>query len=371
MKTKRKVLLFEDSKEERPGIIASLKKALPKDVEVVPFLGTGNAKTGTYEARILKDFKDEIAQAELIICDQDLSTISPSYKGLSAQVITAIAHAEGIPLALYGRGPEDYMMKRMKERRPFFERRFILHLDSVGWDTEKFAKKSRIILDGCQQIRQFIEAHLGRDGKKLSDGTPAKWMSKLLDKPEIINRLGLYGSGDQQYLSSLVASAKQGFAAKGVRVLAAELSYWLWDSLLRFPGITVNKVAAASALNLSKEAWEHANTQTLFAPATYRGPFGVDKKFWWRDELQSIVEKNGVEDGFQLLKLKKMKHAEASRCSVKPSMPAGYYCMLSEKPVALENCHGEIPYFPAGADLARISRKEFAKVAPWAGLKVT
>ena len=371
MKNARTVLLFEDDKNERPGIIASLKKALPKNVIVIPFLGEGRNKTGTYEARILKDFKDEIAQAELIICDQDLSTISPSYSGLSAQVITAIAHTEGIPIALYGRGPEDYMMKRMKERRPFLERRFILHLDSEGWDADKFAKKARIILDGCQKIRLFIEAHLGKGGKKESDGTPAKWMSRLLDKPEIINRLGLYGSSDQHYLSSLVSSSKRGFAAKAVRVFAAELSYWLWDSILRFPGITVNTVAAASALNLSQAAWEHADTQALFAPAIYRGPFGVDKKFWWRDELQSIVEKNGVEDGFQLLKLKKRKHAEASSCSVKPTLPAGYYCMLTEKPVALENSYGDIPYFPAGADLARISRKEFAKVAPWAGLKVS
>lgn len=370
MKTNRTVLLFEDDEDDRPRIIASLKKALPKDVEVIPFLGKGTTKKGTYEARILKDFKDEIDKAELIICDQDLSTIK-DYTGLSAQVITAIAHAEGIPLALYGRGPEDYMMKRMKERRPFFERRFVLHLDSAGWDTEEFAKKARIILDGCQRIRQFLETNLGKDGQKVSDGTPAKWMSKLLDKPEIINRLELYGSGDQQYLSSLVASAKQGFATKAVRVLAAELSYWLWDSILRFPGITVNTVAAASALNLSPTAWNHAETQALFAPALYRGPFGVDKKFWWRNELQAIVERHGVTDGFEVLKLKKMKHAEASSCSVKPSMPAGYYCMLSEKPVALENSRGEIPYFPAGADLARISRKEFAKIAPWAGLKVT
>jgi hypothetical protein len=39
-------------------------------------------------------------------------------------------------------------------------------------------------------------------------------------------------------------------------VLAAELSYWLWDSILRFPGIVVNEVAAASLLNLSPATWK-------------------------------------------------------------------------------------------------------------------
>jgi hypothetical protein len=240
MTTKRKVLLFEDSKSERPVILDALKKAMPKDVVVIPFEGGGNSKAGTYETRIKKDFT-ALGGADFIICDQDLSLI-PDYPGLSAQVVTALAYAEGIPVALYGRGKDDFMTQRLKARRPFLERRFVLHLDHQNWDAEKFSATARIIFDGCQEILRFLESNLAGKKKAKSTGwTPAKWMSQLLDKPQIVNRLELYGSGDQQYLSWLVASGEKDAPKQLTRVLAAELGYWLWDSILRFPGITVNR----------------------------------------------------------------------------------------------------------------------------------
>jgi len=368
MKTKRTVLLFEDSKTERPVILAALEKTMPKDVAVIPFIGGGNSKKGTYESRIKKDFK-ALGGADFIICDQDLSLI-PDYPGLSAQVVTALAYAEGIPVALYGRGKEDFMTQRLKARRPFLERRFVLHLDHLNWDAEKFAVKARIIFDGCQQILGFLERNLGKKKGKPIGWTPAKWMSQLLERPQIVNRLDLYGSGDQQYLSWLIASGKEDEPKQLTRVLAAELSYWLWDSILRFPGITVNMVAAASLLNLSPATWDKPNVRALFEAAKYHGPFGVDKEFWWRDELQAIVRRAGADDGLAFVKAKGVKAAVRSSCRVDPTLPAGCYCMLAEKPVSQANSVGSIPYFPSGADLARISRPEFKRVAPWAGLQM-
>lgn len=369
MKTKRTVLLFEDSKIERPDILAALTKALPRDVELIAFTGQGSSTTGTYETRILNDFGEEIKRAELIVCDQDLSLIG-NYTGLSAQVITGIAHAEGIPIALYGRGPEDYMTKQLKERRSFVERRFLLHLDSIGWDPANFAQDVRVVYDGSQQILRFLEKSLAGKGKKPVEGTPAKWMSQILGKPSIVNRLDLYGSGDQQYLGSLTASNPVEHHRESIRVLAAELGYWLWESILRFPGITVNSVAAASMLNLSPETWQRPEVQKIFLPAKYDGPFGVTKPFWWRDELRALVEDAHVADGLELIAKNKIKKGARSRCCVDPSKSAGYYCMLAKAAVSLENSLGDIPYFPSGADLARISSRQYARVAPWAGMQI-
>jgi hypothetical protein len=366
MKTKRTVLLFEDSTEERPVIADALQRAMPKDVTVIPFEGGKTGNEGTYENRIRKHFK-ALGGADFIICDQDLSQI-PGYSGLSAQVIMGLAYAEGIPVALYSRGKEDFMTQRLKARRPFLERRFLLHLDDQNWDAEQFARKARIIFDGCQSVLGFLQKKLKKTSKPAGQ-TPAKWMSQLLDRPQIVNRLELYGSGDQQYLSWLVASGREDDHKQFTRVLAAELSYWLWDSILRFPGITVNKVAAASLLNLSPETWEKPEVQALFESAKYHGPFAVDKKFWWRDELQAIVRKAAAEDGLAFVTAKGIKGAVRSSCRVKSEKTAGYYCMLSEEPVSREESVGNIPYFPSGADLARISRPEFKKVAPWAGLQ--
>jgi hypothetical protein len=367
MKTKRTVLLFEDDPDERPVIAAALQMAMPKDVAVVPFTGGAGAGKGTYETRIKEHFK-ELGGADFIVCDQDLSLI-PEYTGLSAQVVMGLAYAEGIPIAIYGRGKADFMTQRLKARKSFLDRRFVLHLDDQRWDAAVFAQKARIIFDGCQQVLAFLRENLNQTGK-VNGQSPACWMSQLLRRPQIVNRLDLYGLGDQQYLSWLVASSAEDSRTQFTRVLAAELSYWLWDSILRFPGIVVNEVAAASLLNLSPATWKKPEVRKLFTTAKYAGPFGVDKEFWWRDDLQAIVRKAGVTDGLAFVKGKGIKGATRSNCCVDPKLSAGCYCMLAQKPVSRQQSIGDIPYFPSGADLARISRPEFEKVAPWVGLAV-
>jgi hypothetical protein len=56
------------------------------------------------------------------------------------------------------------------------------------------------------------------------------------------------------------------------------------------------------------------------------------------------------------------------KCSVDNTSRAGYYCMITEKPVSDKNSKGNISWFPSGADLARIAKPEFDKLAPWIGL---
>jgi hypothetical protein len=46
-------------------------------------------------------------------------------------------------------------------------------------------------------------------------------------------------------------------------------------------------------------------------------------------------------------------------------MVAGYYCMLRELPVSFENSKGGLPWFPRGADLARVSRSAYEQLGPW------
>jgi hypothetical protein len=39
--------------------------------------------------------------------------------------------------------------------------------------------------------------------------------------------------------------------------------------------------------------------------------------------------------------------------------------MLSEKPVSLKNSRGGLPWFPRGADLARVSKSKMEELEPW------
>jgi len=365
-KQKISVLLFEDKRDERETILKALKTTLPKGVEVIPFIGTAVPLNGTYETRLLNAFKNEFKQASLILCDQDLSQIE-GYSGLSANVVTAIAREEGIPIAIYGRGNNDDMLQRLRQRRHFLERRFILELGDE-WIPESFAKSAAMVLRGCMEIREFLKEATKKG--KAGGGSPAVWLSRILGKDSIRTRLSLYGSGDQQYLETLVFTDVSADSNKAIRILSSELSYWLWDSILRFPGILVDETAAASLLNLSPSSWEKEGVRKLFSSALYTGPFSTRKQHWWRDEIVAILSKNECADGLELAKMKKISGVAPSKCSVDPSKKAGYYCMLSRQPVSIENSVGSIPYFPSGADLARISSKEFARIAPWAGLEV-
>jgi hypothetical protein len=361
------VLLFEDDPTELPALELALKQAFPHGTEIVSMLSKpGNPKRkGTYEELLRKDFADEFQRAELILCDQDLSG-SNIYPGLSANVVMSVAREEGIPFAMYGRGNRDDMVVRLRQRRPFLERRFVLELGNE-WVPATFAASAAMVFDGCREIRKLLNETI--PPRRIEASSPAVWMSKILKRDSIRTRLSLYGSGDQQYLESLAFTDLQKNRTKLVRVLATELSYWLWDSILRFPGIIVDSVAAASLLNLSPASWEKVPVQALFAIARYDGPFSSRDCFWWRDELLRIVDAGECPDGLSLAKKKGIKGVVRSACCEDSRKPAGCYCMLSRKPVSRANSYGNIPYFPSGADLARISRKEFQRVAPWAGFE--
>lgn len=362
------VLLFEDDATELPALEQALKQSFPHGTAIVSMLSKPGAPggKGTYEEQLRKDFADEFKRTELILCDQDLSG-SARYPGLSANVVMSVAREEGIPFAMYGRGNSDNMVERLRQRRPFLERRFVLELGNE-WLPTTFASSAAMVFNGCRKIRKLLDETI--PPRKIEASSPAVWMAKILKRDSILTRLSLYGSGDQQYLESLAFTDFQKNRTKLVRVLATELSYWLWDSILRFPGIIVDPVAAASLLNLSPSSWEKTPVQALFATAKYDGPFSSRDAYWWRDELLRIVDAEECEDGLALAKKKKIKGVIRSSCCENSKKPAGCYCMLSRKPVSRANSYGNIPYFPSGADLARISRKEFQRVAPWAGFEV-
>ncbi len=68
------------------------------------------------------------------------------------------------------------------------------------------------------------------------------------------------------------------------RHLSCLLGYWLWDSVLRYPGVVVNMVAASSDLNIEQEVFENEDdVRNCFSPALYDGPFKEAKgSMWWR-----------------------------------------------------------------------------------------
>lgn len=119
--------------------------------------------------------------------------------------------------------------------------------------------------------------------RKVPVPTPSRVLAEILVKPDIVDKLAQYGSGDQKVLADLLP-----FIGHLDSRIPRILGYWLWDSVLRFPGIIVNTVAAASYLDIAPETFVDLRIQKLGKKALYNGPFADEKAPLWKVDLRLI-----------------------------------------------------------------------------------
>lgn len=131
-----------------------------------------------------------------------------------------------------------------------------------------------------------------------------------------------------------------------------EAAKWIRAVVLRYPGILLDELHAATALGIAVESFEIPKVQRLFAPAKYRGVFEPPEGRWWRGRLYALAQKT-----IGTAKMPGPSHlrfAEAFRkrykATLKPAVcisskeaPADWVCYILEKPVKREF---SIPYHP-------------------------
>ena len=358
MPTKIKVVLFEDTVQTRLEILQALTKHLGPDDSVIPFESgkfteSPADKVRTYETRLESILtKAPYDSATIILADRDLSKSQDSqFGGLSVNAVDAVSKNLAIPICSYARDPEpdDYDW-RGKWREGHIVLRFSDGIDEL-------ARQAVIAARGFTEIAAQLS-----DSK--ATGSPAKILAKLLGKPEYSAKMALYSVGDHNRLPEVLAKDKDNW----VQRMTHFLGYWLWDSLLRYPGLFVNEVAAASHLNIDTDDFGESEVGAIFEEALYKGPFADPKKpLWWRGMLDDIVSRENFADGLELVQKKVKSTIKRSKCCVEPSKSAGYYCIISREPVSLENSKGGLSWFPRGADLTRISIRKFEEYEPWLG----
>lgn len=84
--------------------------------------------------------------------------------------------------------------------------------------------------------------------------------------------------------------------------------------------------------------------------------------------LDDIVSDQNFNDGLELAQKNVSSEIKPSQCSVDPTKSAGYYCIISRRPVSPENSSGGLSWFPRGADLTRISTEKLEEYGPWLGV---
>lgn len=366
MKAKRNmVLLFEDDDKRAKKLVTAIGDALSGGALVERFVPTELPvdPEGTYEDRLLKELADKRYQGvSLVVCDRDLSKIK-SYSGLSEAIVSKVADRLGIPVCLYATGlGEDSVLER---QRDWGDGRIVLDCQKPA----EMAAKIDTLMTGFGEVGERVDRVLAAKSKQKLQ-SPAEVVAAVLERPASINKISQYISGDQKMVAEILPYAKSTDKKELRSRLPTLVGYWIYDSILRYPGLLVNKVAAASYLNISVAEFEKGTAiQGLFKSALYGGPFSDSQDpLWWRDDLDDILQEAGCDDGRDYVKKKLRRTVKPCMCSVDPLQRAGWYCMVNRLPVSFENSMGNITWFPPGADLARITRAIYDEIGPWLGL---
>jgi hypothetical protein len=358
-----RVIVFEDQAAKRIELVNLLKSKLKGIAAIESIDGSGKQESDrTYEAQLQDLLQQKAPKGALIVCDKDLSNMGERFIGLSGTTVASVADALGFPLCLYARGegePEgEDLLRRLA---PWEKKRIILDYSSEKALVEECA----CIFMAFSEIEETYKNLKGEDRV-----TPAAALSRILGKPEIEDRIALYGSGEQGLLEEIMPFLKSKNHAETKRELTRRmpriLGNWLYSSILRFPGILVREVPAASYLNIDPKDFIKSNVQKLFGEAKYNGPFSALHNWWWRHQLKDLLLQNGCDDGFALAKLKKLRVHQCRDSQT--GERAGYYCMVTGEPVSPGNSKSGISWFPSGADLARIRLDKYNELAPWVGL---
>ncbi len=356
-----RIVLFEDDPGSREKILEALNDALTGKGEALLFAPSGQQNLeGVYQDRIETDLSAETYKdATLILADYDLS-LSPKYRGLSEQQVRAAATRLAIPECGYARGETGSSVDFVRLSK---QQEASIGLDFKPGQEQHLAEQAVSIAVGFAFIAERMPRTLNELGGRT---TPGALMAHILNHPEYADKIALYASGDQDRLVSIKKKDKDEEDALYHRRLSCALGYWLWDSILRYPGVLVNLVAAASYLNIHEEDFKQHDIQEPFTDAQYGGPFAeAERPQWWRGKLDDIVAGSGLSDGRELAVKKLNRQVRRSECSVDPEVSAGYYCMLSKQPVSLKNSDTGPPWFPRGADLARVIPEKWQEIGPW------
>jgi len=349
-----KLVLFEDTNELADSLIAAIKQIVPPNGDVIRFDAPADGDGNIYEDRLVATLsKPPYMDASLIIADRDLSK-TPGFSGLAEPTVRRVAHTLAIPECTYARTMNESEFLRAAEQR---ESCIAVSIE----DEEKCAAQIIAIAQGFADIRERLSQL--QTGPRRS---PGRLLADVLGKPEYADKISLYASGDQNRLASVLRPRGEGNYEKLNR-LTCLLGYWLWDSVLRYPGVIVNDVAASSYLNIHVDTFLHeADVSGVFEAARYAGPFELARgPLWWRGMLDDMVAAEDCVDGRAFVVKRLSKHVLRSECCEDHDQQAGYYCMLSNQPVSLKNSKGGLPWFPRGADLARVSTSQYDELGPW------
>ena len=229
------------------------------------------------------------------------------------------------------------------------------------------------IAEGFISIRKFIQTNRELFKSKLS---LSEIISLLLEREHLDYEFFWYIESMDMVSNNILLfmNGSKKVSSKKIQVATAYLiGHLLLNSILKFPGPIISEDALCSYLSISTN--ELSKLAQVFDKAKYNGPFCSIGRFYWREDIDQIVMKNGedlqedyegVGDYFQAVIKKLGINCKPFSCDQCGGKNGGYYCPYTQKTVCdLKSCSvSSSAWIPRGADICRIERKFFDNWTP-------
>lgn len=363
-KYKPSILLIDDNEIVLRGLHDKLSELLPAtEVEIRTWTPTtaDNDLSAVFESKVDND-------TVLVVTDYDLTT---SVKGLFGLSFVGWCQNKSIPVGDFSRGN----IAALPKEPNLFEFRVPPNdIDGARFIASTFR--------GFQAIRKAIAG----DPEILSARRSlAAVLATLLGREHLDSQFALYMSRLAAANSALVQRLRD-FAGPQVpddsdkiQLLTYLLGHVLLNAILKFPGPILSDKSLCAYMATSVEEFEHI--APIFAEASYDGPFSEVGQYFWREDVDVILDKIGAEiagedfDTFadynrravETVLGRPLRLHGCERCGGKGG---GFLCPFTQRPVCQRpDC--SVPassWIPQGAQLSRVERDFYDEWAPLLGL---
>jgi len=360
--SKRQILVFEDKGENFEKIEGPLTddpRLDQYDIEWFPVDRTApeswDGEEDPEPTDILYPYLEN-PHPDLVVLDWELG----GYKsGVRRQHVQSACEELGIPLCVYHRDEGHFSdpesLKEYEEN--------LIRID-VKETSEQVADAIATIATSFVEIKEALRT-------ENVDGVQSALHQVIDVPPSAEAQLDQYSLGQ----SAALRVAKSDMTdEERTRITSTFIGYWIHNQILEYPGVLLNEVATASYLGVDHEEFQTRQAcYEALEKAAYDGPFSDLSRdnWWWTNLLDEIrLELPPGEDG-DLLSGPALfeelcgESVSPVTCVESGEPKAGYYCILTEKPVCEE--HSEKPggWIPVGASRSRISSSELEKVNAW------
>jgi hypothetical protein len=361
--SKPSILLIDDTLEVLGGLEEALRMELHDEtVEIVtwcPSIQDGADVRAKFESLVNQ-------RTVLVATDYDLTK---GMKGLFGLTVVGWCQQNSIPVGDFSRNT----VKALPKEPNLFEFRIPAH-------DQEAAHYIASVFRGFQELRKRLD----EDATISTKRSLAAVLAAVLARPQNESQFSLYMSRLGAANSSLLEKLKEFVGTpepssdEKKRLLAYVLGHVLFNAILKYPGPILSEKALCAYVATSDE--EAAAITEIFENALYTGPFDRSACYFWRDEVDKIIDKLGEnlnDEDFEMfsdfnrraveLKLsRELKNHDCYRCE---GTKGGFLCPFTQRPVCLRaDCSvAASSWIPQGAQLCRVEKDFYDEWAPLLG----